>query len=234
MGSVVPGGRTVSLEVMFYLFLPLLARYAVNLRRALQMFAVACVIAAGSQLYASYLGIPLHAIERSQWFPAQLPVFVLGFILYFLIFDGKGRNPKVYTAFAVPALCLLAGVAALRPSLLSGDLIQPIRHVVISAALMVIAWVIAEGGIPWTVNFPIRKLGINSFSAYICHWCVIGVVLHIIVPLVPALKHFALCLTAILVLTYCLSSLLHQLVEDPAIRIGKRVIRYMSLVQETA
>jgi len=228
-GGIVPGGRTVALEFAFYSVLPFLATIITNLRRAIFFFFISISIAIGSQILAGELGVPAHAIERYHWFPDQVPVFALGIILYFLIFDQKKRNPLPWTAAAAVMFCALGALALKRPSILTGALVQPMRHVVVSIGLLCFAWLLAVRRPKWALNSLIRSYGINSFSAYICHWCVINLAAGIFFARIPITKNFGVFLPIVLILTYCLANVTRYLIEDPFIRLGKHLTRSMSL-----
>ena len=84
---VVPGGWSIGVEFTFYALFPLLAALVTTLPRALAFFAAAFAFACGANhLGATWLaGYPAAAASNFLyfWFPNQVPVFALGFVLYF-------------------------------------------------------------------------------------------------------------------------------------------------------
>ena len=87
---VVPGGWSITVEMTFYLFVPLLFRKIKSLRGSIVFTVFTFLIA----FFANYVYTIIAAGHISEnkldsylfyWFPNQLPVFSLGILVYFLI-----------------------------------------------------------------------------------------------------------------------------------------------------
>src|SRR5262249_38127960 len=90
MNALVPGGWSISAEAMFYIVFPFLAASIKSLRAAIVAFlaAVAIVVLEGDTIARLLLPTGgehdyLTGAFLNWWFLAQVPVFLVGFVVYY-------------------------------------------------------------------------------------------------------------------------------------------------------
>src|SRR4051812_31822989 len=99
VNSVVPGGWSIAVEMTFYLVFPLLMLVVRGWLTALAAFVACNAIAlysfdyfwANRALFWPGASDGLASTMLHLWFPTQLPVFALGFLLYYALRDWRGR-----------------------------------------------------------------------------------------------------------------------------------------------
>lgn len=240
INSVVPGGWSIAVEMTFYLCLPWLAARITSLRTAGSafFFALAASIVLDRVLYAALPSLtPLD--EQSlvpffliSWFPSQLPIFLLGFVVYYCLHDpavtgflaGPGRPARllVYAGCGFGAgVCLLNN--------------GPLVPLHVWFALVFAAVIVALAARPYAlaVNPVTCGLGVLSFSCYLTHFAALRVVTPLMMNLplarLPAvlasMGQFALIWTGTLLLTVAASLLTYFAIEKPGMKLGNLLIR---------
>jgi peptidoglycan/LPS O-acetylase OafA/YrhL len=246
--EVVPGGWSIGVEFTFYAIFPLLIVQIRSLRVALAAFAAAMVIGVGANAF----GHAMLAGEYDEkyirnflfyWFPAQLPVFALGVLLYYALQrswrpgDALGALLRRHPNKILLGCGVLCAVVADRelPKVLAFNLPG-----YLAASFIFVVMALTLGNAPDSVfnNRPIRALGRVSFSAYIIHFSVI----YWLTNLWPrwfdvqatrwsAVLHCAALWLAVLPLTFVISSALYAGIEKPMIALGRRVIEARRLAR---
>jgi peptidoglycan/LPS O-acetylase OafA/YrhL len=220
--AVVPGGWSIAVEAGFYLIFPLMMVLATSLRNALIILVVALASTWASTRLALFLfadsgaTAPAQEYYATRWLPAQLPVFMCGVVIYYLI--GASRlNHGGLRAKAI----LLSGLAVF---LVLPYVPMPATAIcsVYAIVFSVIAYGLAFGGGPWMVNPAICWLGKISFSAYFWHFAILSIESPTIFSFHGTFAFFA-CVLAVLVLTVVGSSITYLLIEEPMIRLGSRL-----------
>ena len=241
INSVVPGGWSIAVEMTFYILFPFLALHISNLKSAASIFAAAIILKLISNQYfypaATVLwpNISLGLIYsfNFSWFPNQLPVFLIGFMLYFIIRDGKSYFNKRTIIFI-----LLADLFIMLELAFNANWLGTFIHIPYGLCFGVFAFCLATGACNWLVNAPIRYLGKVSFSAYLWHFAVLFSIPSLneslsLIKLDPlGLKsiqlppiHYIEFFVFVVTTTTILSTITYQLVEQPMIRFGSRLLR---------
>lgn len=241
--SVVPGGWSIAVEMTFYLVFPLLAFYFRNLPRALLGLMASLVIAYFSFRYALEYRYTLWPTVGHDyltwnlinlWFPNELPVFMAGIAVYFLITKLAIRAALLNKALLLLSIAAMAWLA-LRDEpykIMNGYISIYAAYGLVFGTL---AFALAMGAGGWVVNKPVEFLGKVSFSAYLWHFAVIETfgmpVLQIIktVFTVPDVRafYFLGLFPVIVVITACLALASYTLIEKPMIRSGNRLIEHL-------
>lgn len=178
--SLVPGGWSIAVEMMFYLAAPLIFRRISSLRMGWMFFLVTLVInvvlsgAVKPYLLESYPPGQRYLAENFVflWFFAQLPIFALGVVAYL-------GMPKQISPVGSRFRCylMLGAVIALWASLIyfphSNKLLP--QHVQYGASFALLTLALATHPTRLLVNSAVRKLGKISFSLYIFHFVVLYV-----------------------------------------------------------
>jgi peptidoglycan/LPS O-acetylase OafA/YrhL len=175
--SVVPGGWSIAVETTFYLLLPLFFVGVRSLRAALAVFAICLFVGTAACAwyfqahYADYTDANryiLYSFAWLLWLPAQLPVFALGIVLYFMR-EKLPAVPGLGACWFAFAVALLA-VSLYLPSdgLMRNYLIASLGFVFLCMAAM-------NGDMTLLDNAFLRLVGKISFSIYLLHFAVLTV-----------------------------------------------------------
>ena len=225
----------VAAEMTFYLLIPCLFKNIKSLYSAIAATLILYILI--SQINYIMDRFPLISDEGvwryflEFWFPTQLPVFGLGIVLYFLLFENgeiKGRlfqmNNKKIISFCYSLISLgLIGIIAY----IYKSIPYYARSWPFGLAFTVFAYAIAIYPPKIIVNKFWCFLGKISFSIYLMHMAVL--------PLSDRLARFILggnmpvgryllVLAITLFLTASMSYIAYNLVEQPLQNIGKRLI----------
>lgn len=230
--SVVPGGWSISCEVLFYLTVPIWFMWVKNLRSSI-IFVIACCIV--GPLLTEALR---HTIGSwtAQFGPEaddqfyyriifnQMPCFSFGILTYFIL-----KNPpnwlirlqvvkyNLVGLFVTGVLFIVAMEANLR---FIGS------HILFSAAFSSLALVLSQ--LPWAilVNPVSRFLGKISYSTYLLHFLVLKQ-LTLILPMKLQQNqnsYFFILLLCCLLITIPLAYVSFKLIETRFARLAKSII----------
>ncbi len=248
INSVVPGGWSIAAEMMFYGIFPVLAVWLSNQKRILLalfvslMFSVALNHSLSDYMDPSWQGhraMPLGAF-LDWWFPSQLPVFLIGFLLYHKIkaLAGATRTLKQrQTASAcVGGACLITAFLILATHLQDLILIHTrttsLMFAAFAVAFALLVYGLALVPLPLFVNRFMRYLGVISFSGYIDHFFVLA---QMDAFLLYLQRHFALSpVTSFIVFglvalmaTITVATVTYHGIEKPGIALGRKWIFYL-------
>jgi len=235
--SIVRGGWSIAVEMSFYAVFPALMLVIKGWRSGIAALVVtgilANVILLGLWLVKGALwpGVPDYLIATflSLWFPSQLPVFLVGFLLYFAIRDYSG-------VFSLGRLRILLGISLLAMLVLSLVPLPVSRtgnsvYVMYAACFALFAFCLANGAVSELVNRAICYLGKISFSAYLWHFAIISYIEHS--PRVSGtifglagehgILFFIGFFAGLVALTVLFSAVTYRGIEVPFIRLGNRV-----------
>jgi peptidoglycan/LPS O-acetylase OafA/YrhL len=183
--SIVPGGWSIGVEMAFYLLFPLTFRLLNSFGRAAPAAAIGWAMVwllfhfgPESFQHVVYPGTPtlLWKFFVSYWFPTQFPVFLTGIAVYWLL---KRDDVKQFFRNARNAwLSLAASVAVLLLLLHSGEN-SPGRVCGIILSIAGIFLSLSGGNLKLLVNRAICYIGTISFSCYITHFAVLGLLFHL-------------------------------------------------------
>ena len=242
MNGIVPGGWSIADEMEFYALFPLLVLIIRSWRAAaVALIASTALVLA---LSASIIRIlpallqtpsPGFLANFGELFPFQLPAFLVGILVFYLLrtFSGRLSCNVLRTAL----LCALAFIAAFPflsaffagrmhwsiYSLLFG--LPPISY---SIVFGVVAFCLAEGVGRPLVNAVVSHIGRVSYSAYFWHFAMLELIGLAVASLGWSLADLgwpAYLATFILAVALSVAgaTLTFLLIEQPMIRIGHRL-----------
>jgi exopolysaccharide production protein ExoZ len=239
INSVVPGGWSVADEMAFYVMFPLLASTLRSWRAAAAMFAAsACfamltylLLVQGSASLA--LGLDRAAVAQFAffWFLNQLPVFIIGIVVFHLLqaFSGKLPQGAVRAGLVVSLVTMVVipfAINALPPHY---RFVLYFTHLGYAASFGLCAFCLAQGIGRALVAAPIRYIGKVSYSAYFCHFPVLmlisnfGIYPFHLSDVAPGWLRFIAMFAGAATLTMAVATLTFRLVERPMIHVGAQV-----------
>lgn len=173
LSSVVPGGWSISVEIMFYMTMPIWFMLVRSIKSSIVFTVTAALVSVVAipllrPLIDPFL--PAYANLDEFWyrsFLSQMPCFGFGFILYFLTVSRS--DPLEFLDRPIWNACLLLAAPVAFVVLKLG---MPTHYAFCLASLMVAA---ALSRVPWRmlVNPITTFVGRVSYSAYLLHFLVI-------------------------------------------------------------
>jgi peptidoglycan/LPS O-acetylase OafA/YrhL len=224
------GQWSIAVEMMFYVTLPCLFVYIQTSRGAVYAWWGSILIS----LFSYPLAARLAALEgfsgdagkihvfAYRWFPTQLPVFITGISLYFIIAE-KQRLSRSIVPY-LPGLLLILILHHFYPDV-------PLAPVV-GVAGAIFVTLVARFSPRIFVNRFTAFLGKVSFSAYLCHPLILVPILAIF-PMTGArnpLIKFAAVYVITLPCVCVVSQLIWKWIERPGQRLGKLVIVHLAQI----
>ncbi|MFS8930936.1 acyltransferase family protein [Cupriavidus taiwanensis] len=233
INSIVPGGWSVAIETTFYLVLPFCFLWIRSLRAA--VIATALALAARHILCTWAFNAQLSNFPDSQrylpftfawefWLPSQLPVFMLGIVLFFV-------REKLQAAQQGLGICWLAGAAVL----ITASRYVPADGIISNSFLAgtgfsLLALALFDRDVRFLDNAVLRKIGEVSFSIYLLHHLVMhygaGTVIRILNTLglgTSGDMAYAVAFVVISAMSTALAMATYRLIEAPSIALGARL-----------
>ncbi|WP_044511981.1 acyltransferase family protein [Hymenobacter sp. DG25B] len=228
INSIVPGGWSIAVEMLFYLLVPVLFRVVTTGKRALWLLGVTLAGAVAFNVVLANRPLITNAELWSNFlfmaFPTQLPIFAMGIVLFFLL-----RPPVAGSALAFRPAALLIGTALLLASLLLGNLVP--SYLIFGVAFVMLAYALAHMPTRWLVNGATEYIGRISYSLYLTHFAVLhamqywGIMdLTAVAGERGAILNYALRYLLLLLLATVVATLTYYLIEKPGMQAGKWLI----------
>jgi len=229
INSLVPGGWSVAIEMLFYCLLPFLIFKIKNTQHAF----IFVLISIFFRFLFQYILQRHHLIGNQMlwdaylnfYFPNQLPIFALGILFYFILKEdySLSLSPKIL----IPSAILLIGQ-------LVGLIIFP-EHVVFGIAFVLLGILLSKYEFKFLVNPALIYIGKISFSMYLVHNAVLYwlnslrlVDFVVVSDTYSSLLNYAIRLIILIVCTVIISTIFYKLVELPMINIGKKLIKRLN------
>jgi peptidoglycan/LPS O-acetylase OafA/YrhL len=235
--SVVPGGWSIAVEMMFYAVFPILVSNLKSWRSTATAAAIALAPAAFA--YASIQSAAKH-VEPHSWnviyqvfstlnFVHQLPVFLIGMTAYFIIRDEEYELTR--RPFQVAFICAMPAIIVLEAFYRFGiGWAEFGFHSSFAMAFAGIAIALARTRRSIFVNPYIIWVGKISFSGYLWHLALIHAVPANFSRLSP-MANFVWFYLALTALTVAASSVTYIAVEKPFIALGNRLLRRLQAAE---
>lgn len=213
-GTILVPAWSITLEWQYYLVAPFLAR---GVKSGLGLLAIGLIAMAGFHYK------DLWQNPQMSFFPAQLPLFLIGigsYHLYAKLSDSAQFRPLA--SVSAVALLLLGVIAqwhavALAAWAIGFGCILVRGNDIVAKALSIIRVIL--------LLKPLQLLGTISFPLYLVHWPVVIAVLHGMLKISPGMSSpVALALLTLISVPVMLIAayLIHRLVEKPGMNLGKR------------
>jgi peptidoglycan/LPS O-acetylase OafA/YrhL len=238
------GGWSIGVEMLFYLLIPILFKYLDSLARAILAFIAFVVLSILiNHYYLSYTTLFLDSIwdvynSRSLyfWLPNQLPVFILGIILYHIYVN------EIFT-FKLGQIMVIISIVLFTILFFFKFSLEYPFYFIKKEYIYSLIFVLFTIGVYTTknkfiINRFIQKIGIVSFSMYLNHFLIItsvsyfynGVtkvwVDYLYLPKIILQNDFIfVCIYfIILLITYFISKISYKYIELTGIGFGEKWI----------
>jgi len=223
INSLVPGGWSIGIEMMFYALLPLLFSKIKNLNQAFIFFVGSLLLK--SFLYVLLIKVPLIGHERLWndylffYFPNQLPVFSLGIIFYFLVIQNES-----VTTISGKWILLFSGLLIVQLATGTTGLIP--THVLLSIGFLLLGYALSNFKFKLIVNPVINHIGNISFSMYLVHFAVLYWLnkFNLVNFSGNGILNYAIRFSITLAITAAISTIFYYIIEIPFQNLGKAVI----------
>lgn len=227
---------SLSVEVAFYIVLPLLAFAAVRLRGAAARWRIPAILAlALVSLGWNFLPVPTpDAIHADNWLPGYLPWFAGGMLLAELVDHGDRLSPRLRVLANQPVMWSIALIAFLLSATdLGGPAgltrAEPWQYVakmgfgaIIGFALLAPLVLRSTGTRPhrWLESGIAAMIGRWSYGIFLWHLVVLSVVFPIF-GILPFGGNFGKVLILTIAITLPIAAASYALIEEPARRFAR-------------
>jgi len=238
INSVVPGGWSIAVETTFYLLLPICFVWVRSLRAAI-IATIICLLLRhtlgawymstfGQDWPSSQTYLP-YSFAWVFWLPAQLPVFMLGIVLFFMREKMK-VHPDIGVAWLSGAIALIgisqySTVEALIPD-----------QVVAAMGFMLLCMAALDGKLKILDNTILQTVGKVSFSIYLLHGMMINLgkdaFIHALsishLNQVPDIA-YVIAVLVVSCLGTAVASVTYRWIEQPGISLGGKIARAVDM-----
>lgn len=225
--SLVPGGWSISSEIIFYLCVPILFRIAKNRYRALYFFVISLFIG----MFSNYIMTSFKVINEESnylfyWFPNQLFIFVLGIVLFHFWKETELlRRWKVNLVISSSLLALF--ILSITPFAM--DSLFP-KHLMFGIAFCFLAYGMGQKYECFLNNRIMQWIGKISFSMYLMHFFILEIVYYFISKLVPQNVSDVVILFIVLIFTSSITAFVsmftYKYIELPGIKLGRYLAKW--------
>jgi peptidoglycan/LPS O-acetylase OafA/YrhL len=223
INSLVPGGWSIGVEMLFYAILPFVFSKVKNLNQAFNFFIFSTVAKLLLQLF--FMKFQLISDDRIWsrflflYFPNQLPIFSLGILMYFIIIENEslsnisGKSILVFSSMLLAHLC--SGIQFILPN-----------HILFGIGLLLLGLALSKFRFIGFVNPIVIYIGKISFSMYLVHFAVLHWLksLNFLDYLGNGTLNYIARFSFVSILTIIVSSIFYKIIEVPFQEIGKRII----------
>ncbi len=218
INSIIGVEWSIAVECMFYLFVPLLFKLIRSVRHAAWFVMIMLVLSFGlNTWFAQHPWISDHSLWGHYlylWFPNQLPVFGLGILLFFIWKNERHWKSIDRVSWGLLLVSVLFAFFA------------GMTDYLIGAGLLLGAYALYHWQPMWLLNRVWSWIGRLSYSMYLTHMLVLGLISQVKFPFAPTINLIMMFMITLL-LTTGLSWLTYTWIEQPGIRWGKRLISRM-------
>lgn len=230
--SLVPGGWSISAEMLFYIFVPLFFIVVRKVKTAILLVISMLIISGLSTFVVMYFDLweagNLRENYLFYWFPNQLPVFCLGILLFFLLKDKI--NPVSFKPNHLKSdLLILIAMMWLLILGIAGGVGGPYfpSHFLFGIGFVMLAYGLGIREKHFLVNKVSVFIGKISFSMYLIHFFVLDIIFmffgkRLLGEFSNPVVLIILFISTLLIATM-LSYLLYRFIELPGVKLGRKI-----------
>lgn len=240
MNAVVPGDWSIAIEMFFYLLVPLLFLRIKDLATAKKYFLWTLGIASFIE-FVLPLSFPASIAESVKVFlfysiPIQLPVFMLGFVAFFLLFKNKKENTFVSYKKELLFLFGITGVYEivfvvlkfLLTHTVDTSLITP-RVYIEAVCFLALILALSKGYVSFLQNTVLQYIGKISYSIYLIHFISFAIVTkNSLYPRFAAhftngYEEYIVLFVLVSAVSIAIASVTFRYIEQPGQQLGARI-----------
>lgn len=216
----VPGGWSISVEFMFYIFVPLICRKIKDINAALILMMVSVFISAIFSKVIEPMNLDLNFILFNP--AVQLPMFTFGIFLYLLLNKPLPEPKKIVLILLAIFIFVFCYV--------------PIPYnFLIGLGFSVIVIIQNKHSLKLLSNKLLVAVGKVSYSMYLIHFFVIYMLLHFDITHITEINsygsfifNFVAMYLLVAVITFLLANIVYRIIEIPGQNLGKRLIKNLN------
>jgi len=221
--SLVPGGWSISVEVLFYLLIPILFRVIRNFKVSLIITIFVSVLC----WLLNVAVVQLQLIDTKYidvkylfyWFPNQLPIFLIGITFFYFWRDYKIKFNNNILLVASLLLILLLSV--------TGHIYNPMfpKHIIFGVAFALFALSLSKLDKSFFNHKLMVFLGKVSFSVYLVHFMILDIVNELLmkrlIEFIPTMVVLFVVFAITLGLSIIIAHVSYKMIEEPGIKLGR-------------
>ena len=233
INSVVPGGWSIAVEMIFYLTVPFLFSRLKDIRSTLWFLFISLIAAKISTVLIVNFYSPYFAEDQQYlvsyfsnfWFFAQIPIFTLGILLYHILSYFPAPNKDIATPLILLSAFLFT--AFIKVEVFANLLSQ---QFLFGAAFFLFALSLHFHPHKLLVNKLTTWIGKLSFSIYLVHFLVLKVVGGFVADRYTLQGNSGFFVAFLLVtsVSVAVSFITYKMIELPGIELGKKIIKNIS------
>jgi peptidoglycan/LPS O-acetylase OafA/YrhL len=240
INSVVGGAWSIADEALFYLMTPFLFFHIKNIKRACNILLASLVLRVVLyEILSRFNPVDPNASFFTSWWtflycylPNQLPVFLLGVVLYFLIVEKQSLPvyPLVHSGkFIVTVSVLILGELASKKNILTRFILNVSvfdNHILFAAAFSLFIIGISKFKFKLFVNPLVGYIGKISYSMYLTHFLIVKWMTkaNFLDFIENDLGNYFIRFMVITVITMAFSTITYYVIERPFQNCGKKII----------
>jgi len=242
INNIITGQWSIAVEMLFYIFVPIFFLKIKSLSDAKKYFLYSIILA--FIIETTSLMIFSHATDDS-WkgfllysLPIQLPVFMLGFVSFFLVYNADGKISNTDHTSIIKTIAYIFSIAFITEALfliiefiflhkIDRSIID-LRIYIKSIVLLCLVVYLAKGYLSVLNNALFRFLGKISYSLYLTHFMTLMLIARSSIY-ISSVKHMNMYSEYIflLIITVTISSIIsyitYTLIERPGQTFGKYI-----------
>ncbi|MFV5698662.1 acyltransferase family protein [Flavobacterium sp. ZT3R17] len=242
------GGWSVGIEMLFYFTLPLLIKICNSLKKTFVVFIITLLFSIFINQYqisviASYINAFWNDLDASvfyYWLPNQLPIFILGIILYYIHKEIQ-FNIFIGYLFLTSSMCFYFLFCFWKPDIVT-NWFKLNSEYIVSIIFVFFTIGIYSTKNKLVLNKIILKFGQISFSLYLNHFLVINFIsylfngflkflnIYLVLPKKLINNNFVFMIMFVLVLflSYLVSQFTYKAIELKGQRAGEYLIKRLN------
>lgn len=231
INSVVPGGWSIAVEMLFYCLVPFLFVKIKNTQHAFVFVIITLFIRTIFPLILNNFNLIGHDKLSQEYLfyylPNQLPIFALGILFYFIVKEN-------YKIAISPVLIIFTSFVLIGQFSNFSILILP-SHFIFGISFVLLGIAMSKFEFKLLINPILIYIGKISYSMYLVHFVVLFWLNKLrfidylyITNTYSALLNFSIRLILLISISFIFANLLYKLIELPMQKLGGKLIERLN------
>jgi peptidoglycan/LPS O-acetylase OafA/YrhL len=219
INTLVPGGWSVGVEMIFYALMPIIFYKVNNINKATKLLLISIILSPVYRLLSKIISVGDFGYYWYQFFPNQLPWFCWGIIMYFIIIENKSLHEVSTRTLLLLSLYILGLLFTGRFG----------SHILFGIGFLVFSISISRDKFKIFVNPIFIYLGKISFSMYLVHFGVYTVLekIKFIDYVNNGIINYIIRFVIVTIIAAVISTISYNIIEKPFQKIGNNIIKKM-------